>query len=93
VRTLLSGTSAPAPAVPPYFWSDQYHARIQLAGHVGPDDEPQLVEGDLDSRSFVAVYRRAGHDVAVLAVNQPKLFNRLRRTLVPFPSARLGSSS
>lgn len=87
VRTLLSGTLTAAPAVPPYFWSDQYHARIQLAGHVGPDDEPRIVEGDVDSRSFVAVYRRAGHDVAVLAVNQPKLFNRLRRTLLAFPSA------
>jgi 3-phenylpropionate/trans-cinnamate dioxygenase ferredoxin reductase subunit len=87
VRTLLSGTPAAAPSVPPYFWSDQYQARIQLAGHVGPDDEPRIVEGDVDSRSFVAVYRRAGHEVAVLAVNQPKLFNRLRRTLLAFPSA------
>ncbi|MEZ0093563.1 NAD(P)/FAD-dependent oxidoreductase [Streptacidiphilus sp. EB129] len=83
VRTLLSGTSATAPARPPYFWSDQYQARIQLAGHVGADAEPHLVEGDVDSRSFVAVYRRAGHAVAVLAMNQPKLFNRLRRSLTP----------
>ncbi|MEY9930775.1 3-phenylpropionate/trans-cinnamate dioxygenase ferredoxin reductase subunit [Catenulispora sp. GP43] len=87
VRTLLSGTSAAPPPVPPYFWSDQYHARIQLAGHVSPGDEPRVVEGDVDSRSFVAVYRRDGHEVAVLAVNQPKMFNRLRRTLLPFPSA------
>jgi NADPH-dependent 2,4-dienoyl-CoA reductase/sulfur reductase-like enzyme len=86
VRTLLSGASAPPSAVPPYFWSDQYTARIQLAGHVGPDDRPQVVEGDLDSRSFVAVYKRDGHEVAVLAVNQPKLFTRLRRGLVPFPA-------
>ncbi|MDH6142754.1 3-phenylpropionate/trans-cinnamate dioxygenase ferredoxin reductase subunit [Kitasatospora sp. GP30] len=86
-RTLLSRTPAAPPARPPYFWSDQYQARIQLAGHVAPGDAPQLVEGDLDSRSFVAVYRRDGHDVAVLAVNQPKIFNRLRRTLTPFPTA------
>ncbi|WP_354644699.1 NAD(P)/FAD-dependent oxidoreductase [Kitasatospora camelliae] len=86
-RTLLSGRSAPTPVQPPYFWSDQYQARIQLAGHVAPGDRPQLVAGDLESRSFVAVYRRNGHDVAVLAVNQPKLFSRLRRTLTPVPSA------
>ncbi|WP_371494461.1 FAD-dependent oxidoreductase [Kitasatospora sp. NBC_00374] len=86
-RTLLSGTSAAAPVQPPYFWSDQYRARIQLAGHVGPGDRPRLVEGDVESRSFVAVYRRHGHDVAVLAVNQPKLFSRLRRTLTPVPAA------
>ena len=84
-RTLLSGTSAAPPVRPPYFWSDQYRARIQLAGQVGPGAEPQVVAGDLDSRSFVAVYRRHGHDVAVLAVNQPKLFGRLRRTLTPAP--------
>ncbi|MDH6119189.1 3-phenylpropionate/trans-cinnamate dioxygenase ferredoxin reductase subunit [Kitasatospora sp. GAS204A] len=86
-RTLLSGTSAPAPTRPPYFWSDQYQARIQLAGQVRPDAQPRVVEGDLDSRSFVAVYRRHGHDVAVLAVDRPKLFNRLRRTLTPIPVA------
>ncbi len=84
-RTLLSGRSSAAPAQPPYFWSDQYRTRIQLAGHVGPDDQPRVVEGDLDSRSFVVVYRRHGHDVAVLAVNRPKLFGRLRRTLTPIP--------
>lgn len=80
-RTLLSGVSAPGPTSAPYFWSDQYQARIQLAGHVRPGDEPQVVEGDLDTRSFTAVYRRDGQAVAVLAVNQAKVFNRLRRTL------------
>jgi 3-phenylpropionate/trans-cinnamate dioxygenase ferredoxin reductase subunit len=87
VRTLLSGRSATAPTQPPYFWSDQYRSRIQLAGHVGAGAEPHLVEGDFDSRSFVAVYRQAGHDVAVLAVNRPKLFNRLRRSLTPAAAA------
>jgi 3-phenylpropionate/trans-cinnamate dioxygenase ferredoxin reductase subunit len=85
-RTLLSGVPTAAPVVAPYFWSDQYQARIQLAGHVGPDDTPEVVEGDLDSRSFAAVYRREGRPVAVLSVNQPKLFNRLRRTLVATPA-------
>ncbi|MEY9849074.1 3-phenylpropionate/trans-cinnamate dioxygenase ferredoxin reductase subunit [Streptacidiphilus sp. BW17] len=86
VRTLLSGASAPGPAAPPYFWSDQYGVRIQLAGHVRAGDVPEVVHGDPASRSFVAVYRRGGrdgHDVAVLAVDQPKLFTRLRRTLTP----------
>ncbi|MFF2516695.1 NAD(P)/FAD-dependent oxidoreductase [Streptomyces sp. NPDC058086] len=82
-RTLLSGVSAPAPLTAPYFWSDQYEVRIQLAGHVAPGAEPEVVEGDVDSRSFTAVYRREGTPVAVLSLNQPKFFNRLRRTLVP----------
>ncbi|MGW2422951.1 NAD(P)/FAD-dependent oxidoreductase [Streptomyces sp. NPDC001709] len=82
-RTLLSGVSAPAPVTAPYFWSDQYQVRIQLAGHVAPGAEPQVVDGALDSRSFTAVYRRGDTPVAVLSLNQPKLFNRLRRTLTP----------
>ncbi|MFF7389279.1 NAD(P)/FAD-dependent oxidoreductase [Streptomyces scabiei] len=82
-RTLLTGVSAPAPLTAPYFWSDQYRTRIQLAGYVAPGAVPEVVEGDLDSRTFTAVYRHQGDPVAVLSLNQPKFFNRLRRTLVP----------
>ncbi|MGW2248763.1 NAD(P)/FAD-dependent oxidoreductase [Kitasatospora sp. NPDC001660] len=89
-RTLLSGTPAPGPTSAPYFWSDQYQARIQLAGHVRPGDEPRIVEGDIDSRSFTAVYVRDGQAVAVLAMNQAKVFNRLRRTLVPAVTVTTG---
>ncbi|HEY5835731.1 NAD(P)/FAD-dependent oxidoreductase [Streptomyces sp.] len=85
--TLLSGASAPGPVSAPYFWSDQYGVRIQLAGHVAPGDRPELLEGDLESRSFTAVYRREGSPVAVLSLNQPKTFNRLRRTLTPGAAA------
>ncbi|MFJ2238969.1 NAD(P)/FAD-dependent oxidoreductase [Streptomyces sp. NPDC087859] len=88
-RTLLRGESAPAPLTAPYFWSDQYQVRIQLAGHVGPGAEPEIVEGDVDSRSFTAVYRRESTPVAVLSLNQPKFFNRLRRTLVPAAAVAL----
>ncbi|MFI1539484.1 NAD(P)/FAD-dependent oxidoreductase [Streptomyces anandii] len=86
-RTLLSGVPAPAPLTAPYFWSDQYQVRIQLAGHVAPGDRPEIVDGDVDSRSFTAVYRREGAPVAVLSLNQPKLFGRIRRTLGPAAAA------
>ncbi|GEC09990.1 pyridine nucleotide-disulfide oxidoreductase [Streptomyces spinoverrucosus] len=87
VRTLLTGVSAGAPLTAPYFWSDQYQVRIQVAGYVAPGAEPEIVEGDVDSRTFTAVYRREGTPVAVLSLNQPKFFNRLRRTLVPAAAA------
>ncbi|MFF8970253.1 NAD(P)/FAD-dependent oxidoreductase [Streptomyces sp. NPDC014995] len=86
-RTLLTGVPAEAPLIPPYFWSDQYQVRIQVAGHVAPGAEPEVVQGDIDSRTFTAVYRREGTPVAVLSLNQPKFFNRLRRTLVPAAAA------
>ena len=82
-RTLLTGVSAPGPAKPPYFWSDQYDVRIQFAGHTEPGDEAVVVDGDPDGRSFTAIYRRGAADVAVFAMNQPRQFTRLRRTLQP----------
>lgn len=65
----------------PYFWSDQYGVRLQFAGHRRAGDAVEVTEGDLDSRRFVAVYRRGGRPVAVLAMNQPKPFTRWRREL------------
>lgn len=68
-------------AAVPYFWSDQYGVRLQLAGHREHGDAVRVVEGDRDQRSFVAVYERQDRLVAVLAMNQPKLFGRWRRQL------------
>jgi hypothetical protein len=44
--------------------------------------------GGLRDASFLAVYRREGQPVAVLGVDQPKLFTRWRRqlTAVPVPA-------
>jgi 3-phenylpropionate/trans-cinnamate dioxygenase ferredoxin reductase subunit len=81
VATLL-GRSAPRPPVP-YVWSDQYGARLQFAGHRMPDDAVEIIEGDIDSRRFVAGYRRDGDLVAVFAMNQPKLFGKWRRQVAP----------
>jgi 3-phenylpropionate/trans-cinnamate dioxygenase ferredoxin reductase component len=68
----------------PYFWSDQYGVCLQFAGHRRAGDAVEVTEGDLDSRRFVAVYRRGGRPVAVLAMNQPKPFARWRRELARF---------
>jgi NADPH-dependent 2,4-dienoyl-CoA reductase/sulfur reductase-like enzyme len=82
VEALLGRTVTAARPSAPYFWSDQYGARLQFAGHRLPDDAVEIVEGDLDSRRFVAGYRRRGELVAVFAMNQPKLFGKWRRQLV-----------
>jgi NADPH-dependent 2,4-dienoyl-CoA reductase/sulfur reductase-like enzyme len=82
----LLGRQADTRAEPPYFWSDQYGARLQFAGHHRPGDTVDLVHGDPGERSFVAVYRRGGRPVAVLSLDQPRLFGRWRRELaVPQP--------
>jgi len=71
----------PLLATVPYFWSDQYGVRLQFAGHRQAGDGVGVIEGDLESRRFVAVYRRGGRPVAVLAMNQPRPFARWRREL------------
>jgi NADPH-dependent 2,4-dienoyl-CoA reductase/sulfur reductase-like enzyme len=80
VATLL-GAGEPAPTPVPYFWSDQYGARIQFAGSRGGGDVARVVEGSCADRSFLVVYERDGHPVAVLGMNQPRLFTRWRRQL------------
>lgn len=81
VATLL-GRQSSARQAAPYFWSDQYGVRLQFAGHRRAGDVVEIVDGDPDARSFAAVYRRGERQVAVLSLNQPKLFGRLRRELV-----------
>ena len=71
----------PVQATVPYLWSDQYGRRLQFAGHRRPGDEEQMVDGDLAAHRFAVVYRRGGTLVAVLAVDTPRVFTRLRRDL------------
>ncbi|MGK5112305.1 NAD(P)/FAD-dependent oxidoreductase [Geodermatophilus sp. CPCC 205506] len=80
VATLLGGAT-PAPTPVPYFWSDQYGARIQFAGSRREGDVARVVEGSCADRSFLVVYERDGNPVAVLGMNQPRLFTRWRRQL------------
>jgi NADPH-dependent 2,4-dienoyl-CoA reductase/sulfur reductase-like enzyme len=84
---LAGGLDLGAPVKPPYFWSDQYGSRIQFAGIAHPDDEVTIEEGSCDERCFLATYRRDGHLVAVLGVDQPRLFTRWRRQLAAQPAA------
>ena len=82
VATLLAyGATEPGVPRPPYFWSDQYGVKIQFVGHAAGADSVTVEEGATDDRSFLAVYRRAGRPVAVLGMNQPRLFTRWRKQL------------
>jgi len=81
VRNLLAGRTVQVADKPRYFWSDQYGARIQYAGAAEPSDEVRFVEGAADDGAFVATYHRDGATTAVLAMNNPRLFTRLRRQL------------
>jgi 3-phenylpropionate/trans-cinnamate dioxygenase ferredoxin reductase component len=77
-RTLLAGGNAEAFEPVPWFWSDQYDRKIQLAGRAGPDDVVEVVAGSVEDRKFVALYGRAGVVVGVLGMNQPAQVMRWR---------------
>ena len=81
VAALLDGDGAPEYRSVPYFWTDQYDAKLQFAGQVQPGDSLRIVGGSVDTRNLLAVYGRAGRMTAVLAVNDPAAFIRTRRAL------------
>jgi 3-phenylpropionate/trans-cinnamate dioxygenase ferredoxin reductase subunit len=82
VRNLLTGRTVQHIDKPSYFWSDQYGTRIQFAGAAEPSDEIHFLDGAPAEGTFVATYSRGGATTAVLAMNSPRLFTRLRRQLV-----------
>ena len=76
-RRLLDAAVGPFTPVP-WFWSDQYDRKIQLAGRVRGDDEVRVVTGSVDERRFAAIYGRAGRVVGVLGFNRPRHVMRYR---------------
>ena len=76
-RRLLDAAVGPFTPVP-WFWSDQYDRKIQLAGRVRGDDEVRVVTGSVDERRFAAVYGREGRIVGVLGFNRPRHVMRYR---------------
>ncbi|MEV5904512.1 FAD-dependent oxidoreductase [Streptomyces sp. NPDC052127] len=71
------------PYVPvPYFWTDQFDAKLQVHGFLPADAEVDVVEGELATRRFVARYRSAGRVTGVLGWNMPKQARLRRREIV-----------
>jgi 3-phenylpropionate/trans-cinnamate dioxygenase ferredoxin reductase subunit len=57
----------------PWFWSDQYDLKLQIAGLSGDHDQV-IIRGNSNESRFSACYLRAGRLVAVEAVNSPRDF-------------------
>ncbi|MFD9434309.1 NAD(P)/FAD-dependent oxidoreductase [Streptomyces sp. NPDC060002] len=66
----------------PYFWTDQYDAKLQVHGFLPADAEVDVVEGDLTARRFVARYRSEGRVTGVLGWNMPKQARMRRQEIV-----------
>ncbi|MBC7631180.1 FAD-dependent oxidoreductase [Aeromicrobium sp.] len=89
VDALLNGYDPSTAAVlaAPYFWSDQYGVRLQFAGRRRGDETVTFEAGSVDDSDLLAVYWRDGQPVAVLGMDQPRLFGRWRRSLSADPVA------
>ena len=77
-RSLLAGPAAEPFAPIPWFWSDQYDRKVQLAGRGTAGDTVEVVAGSIDERKFAALYGREGRVVGVLGMNMPARVVKLR---------------
>jgi len=71
-RLTLSDEEAEPFSPVPWFWSDQYDRKVQLAGRPRPDDEVSVVDGSFEERRFAAIYGRDGRLTAVFGMNRPR---------------------
>ena len=72
-RRLLQSDEEATPFAPvPWFWSDQYDRKVQLAGRPHPDDEVRVVAGSTAEHRFAAFYGRDGRFTAALGMNRPR---------------------
>ncbi len=65
----------------PWFWSDQYDTKLQIAG-LGQGADEHVVRGDPASGSFAVAHLREGKLIALDAINAPRDYMHARR-LVP----------
>ena len=82
----ICGKAAPYKALP-WFWSDQYDLKLQIAGLSTGYDQVVIRGDSRHGRSFSAFYLREGRLLAVDAVNRPKEFTFTKRFLAEGRSA------
>lgn len=75
----MLGTRESYQAVP-WFWSDQYDLKLQIAGHIDSHDD-EIVRGDVASGRFSAFYYRGETLRAAYSVNRPGDHMATRRLL------------
>lgn len=75
----ICGKARPFDALP-WFWSDQYDLKLQIAGlSLGYDTT--VTRGSTDDNSFSVYYLREGQVIAVDSINDPRSFITARQRL------------
>jgi hypothetical protein len=65
----------------PFVWTDQYDAKIQVAGDAHGAEETRVVHGKVEERRFVRLFGRGGRLVGAMAWNRPRQLMQIRRQL------------
>ena len=81
-KAISGGTVAYDPI--PWFWSDQYDVKLQIAGLLDGHDRTEC-EGDVPAARFCVRYFAGDHLVAVASVNDPKSHMLARKALATPP--------
>ncbi len=80
VAAALLDATQPRPEVP-WFWSDQYDVKLQIAGVPKKIDE-KVLRGDGDSHSFAWFYFTDGQLTGCTAINRAAEFMAVRRLIL-----------
>lgn len=75
----LCGLQQPCASVP-WFWSDQYGLKLQMAG-LSRGHDAVAIRGDMAARAFTVFYLREGTLIAADSVNRPADFMLARRSV------------
>jgi NADPH-dependent 2,4-dienoyl-CoA reductase/sulfur reductase-like enzyme len=79
-RNIVAGTAEPFRTVP-YFWSDQYDAKLQCLGFTSAADEMQAVFGALHEPKWVALLRSGDRLSGVVGLRSAGRVMKLRALL------------
>lgn len=77
-RTLLGEGEPFAPV--PYFWSDQFDAKVKFVGHVDGEDQVKITQAD--EKSLVALFGRGDRLRGALCVNAPRQLALSKRAIL-----------
>lgn len=64
----------------PWFWSDQYDLKLQIAG-LSQGFDQTIIRGNPDHRSFSCLYLSNGSLIAVDAINRPRDFMQSKKLI------------
>ena len=80
-ENLLAGEGGKPFASVPFFWSDQYDVKIQMAGRPSPGDETHVAHGSEEDGRFVVLYGRDDRLVAALGFNRARFIVGYRKAI------------